>query len=409
MANNRALRVVETVIARGNCSGCGACAALLDGLEMGRDATGFNRPIRRAGDSRPPSRQVSAAEMREICPGATTRAVHAPGVPRHAFLGPVVGAWEAWASDPGVRSSGSSGGVLTALVEWLLENDAADVAVGAAADPQDPAATITVVRRKGSTFLDTAGSRYGPASNAEAQEAYRPRAVFVGKPCESYAVRSALRERAVEDQPLLLSFFCAGVPSQEATTALVRQLGLGDAPIQSLRYRGNGWPGLFTVDDVAGRRASVSYEESWGEHLGRRLQWRCKICPDGVGESADIAAGDFWYAGDDGRPAFAERPGRSALVARTARGRAVIEQAIRAGVIVAETVSPDSIAAVQPYQVRRRQTLAGRLVGSALAGRRPPTYRGFSLIRLSFAAPLRTLHALIGGLARGFTGGGRSG
>src|SRR3712207_7050821 len=37
---------------------------------------------------------------------------------------------------------------------------------------------------------------------------------------------------------------------------------------------------------------------------------RCKICPDGTGEFADIVCADAWY-GKDGYPDFAEREGRS--------------------------------------------------------------------------------------------------
>src|SRR5690606_38740893 len=107
----------------------------------------------------------------------------------------------------------------------------------------------------------------------------------------------------------------------------------------TLRYRGDGWPGDFVAEDREGHRGSVSYDDSWGKTLGPTVQWRCKLCADGVGESADIVAADLWESDSRGYPVFEDRPGISALIARTARGRAEILRAIEAGVIQVETSS----------------------------------------------------------------------
>ena len=110
----------------------------------------------------------------------------------------------------------------------------------------------------------------------------------------------------------------AGTPSQHATDAVLASLGAPpDADLVRLRYRGEGWPGSFTAQDAAGATWSTSYDASWGAHLGKAVQWRCKICPDGVGESSDVTAGDFWRSDERGYPLFDEGDGFSALVART--------------------------------------------------------------------------------------------
>ena len=93
----------------------------------------------------------------------------------------------------------------------------------------------------------------------------------------------------------------------------------------------------------------MSYPDSWGKILGRQLQFRCKICADGVGELADIACGDAWYTVDD-QPDFEERPGRSLILCRTEVGRGVVSEAEKAGYLVTEPFYMWDIEAIQPYQ-----------------------------------------------------------
>jgi len=218
----------------------------------------------------------------------------------------------------------------------------------------------------------------------------------VGKPCEV----SALRRLNADGNPLIMSFFCAGTPSARATDTLLRNLGVEDeANVDELWYRGRGWPGRFTARS-RGTEVNADYESSWGSTLGPTTQWRCKICPDGVGESADIVAADYWTVDDRGYPVFIEGDGVSALIARTQTGLDTVLRAAAAGVIHLETIEMDSLDRVQPLQRERRRYLAARLLGSRLAGRSVPRYRGFSLLRLSLGEPKRALTVLRGAFSR---------
>ena len=78
----------------------------------------------------------------------------------------------------------------------------------------------------------------------------------------------------------------------------------------------------------------MSYDESWGGVLGPATHWRCKLCADGVGESADVVAADLWRVDERGYPVFTEGPGSSALIARTERGLEAVRAAAAAGALV---------------------------------------------------------------------------
>ena len=379
MTARTVVEAAADVVASGRCTGCGLCTSLEPALSMAVSPAGYLRP-RAAG---PGSTTASALRtFRVACPGVTVAAQHPPGATYHPLLGPVLGCWEAWATDPEVRHRGSSGGVLTALSSWLLSTGEVTAAVGATADARDPRRTVPVSIVSREEALAAAGSRYAPVGVAGHPDAGAPGTVTTGKPCEVAALRAA----ADEDAPLLLSFFCAGTPSQHATDRLVTELGMpAGEDVEDLWYRGRGWPGRFTARGAAGTEVSTTYDESWGRSLGPTVQWRCKICPDGVGESADVAAGDFWRTDERGYPLFEETTGASALLARTPRGLDLVRRAAAAGVIGLREIHPDEVAAVQPLQRTRRSTLAGRLAGARLAGARLPRFRGFGLARLALS------------------------
>ena len=377
MTARTVVEAAAEVVASGRCTGCGLCSTLEPALTMATSPSGYLRP-RASG---PGAADATALRtFRAACPGVTVTAQRPTGSTYHPLLGPVLGCWEAWATDPEVRHRGSSGGALTALSSWLLATGEATAAVGAAADARDPRRTVPVRIVSRDEALAAAGSRYGPVGVAGRPEAGTPGTVTTGKPCEVAALRAA----SGADDPLLLSFFCAGTPSQHATDRLVADLGMpATEEVAELWYRGRGWPGRFTARGASGTEVSTTYDESWGRSLGPTVQWRCKICPDGVGESADVAAGDFWRTDERGYPLFEETAGASALLARTPRGLDLVRRAAAAGVIGLREISPDEVAAVQPLQRTRRSTLAGRLAGARLAGARLPRFRGFGLARLA--------------------------
>jgi coenzyme F420 hydrogenase subunit beta len=117
---------------------------------------------------------------------------------------------------------------------------------------------------------------------------------------------------------------------------------------------------------MAGRRRGtrhtssegIPYAEGWGRILQAERRWRCRVCADHTGAFADISVGDPWHAPPEGDT----DAGRSLIVARTPRGRAFVEAAIAAGVLVAETRGRDVIAAAQPNLKATHGAVWGRRV-----------------------------------------------
>jgi coenzyme F420 hydrogenase subunit beta len=387
-------------VARGNlCAGCGACAGLFpDRIAMEPAPPGFLRPRQTA-----PLTASEDAQIARICPGLGQTAA-AEGRTDSVLWGPYVGLQTGWATDPALRHAGSSGGALSALLVHLLHSGTVDAVIETTASALFPARNATVIATDAAAVLAAAGSRYAPSAPLDglaARIADGRRFAFVGKPCDAAALRAICAESpaAARAFPVILSFFCAGVPSHAGGDAVLKALGAPDAV--AFRYRGNGWPGRATAIRPDGTEASMTYHDSWGGILSKHVQHRCKICADGTGIAADIVCADAWESDDRGYPRFAEAPGISLIVARTTRGAQVIEACRLAGHIVTAPFEVAHLAAIQPGQRERRRALWARLAALRLAGRPVPRYRGLQIGAAARQNPLgRNLKNFLGMLRR---------
>ncbi|MDJ0396358.1 Coenzyme F420 hydrogenase/dehydrogenase, beta subunit C-terminal domain [Rhodococcus sp. G-MC3] len=338
-----------------------------------------------------------------MCPGIRVIAPESANLRQDDVFGPYVSSWVAWAIDPEVRNAGSSAGVITALSNWLIDTKRSTTVIASKGDETDPRRTVPLNITSRDAALAAAGSRYAPVANTPLLNMnLLAETTIVGKPCEASAIvqLSDAMKISPTDRPIILSFFCAGTPSQFATDSLAELLQAPPPEITSLKYRGDGWPGTFRIGLRNGQTRTMSYDESWGTYLGRTVQWRCKLCVDGTGGHSDIAVGDYWDVDSRGYPVFENAEGRSVVIARTKRGAEILELAASEGIISRSPLDLHAAAAVQPLQTDRKLTLAGRLFGRRLAGKRIPVYRGYSLIRITFTAKRRIARAAAGTFIR---------
>ncbi len=370
---------IDKVIRADLCLGCGACTSadiVHCGASMTITSSGFLRPL----FSRPLTAEEDA-KAAALCPAA--RLELQPQAKVHPDWGPLIEVRTGWATDADVRFRGSSGGVLSALMIYLLESGRIHFVAHVAASESDPLASERRKSRTRSEILAGAGSRYGPAAAAGALHdlfASGERFAFVGKPCDVAALRAYVGPRAELHSQLVLaaSFICAGVPSLHGTHDVLRALGTQPCEIARFHYRGNGWPGFTTAYTHDGRKLRMNYNRSWGHILGRRLQLRCKLCPDGTGEFADVVCGDAWYC-KDGNPEFEERDGRSLLLTRTPCGEAAVLDAVAAGALTVGISSVSDISHMQPYQLSRKRVVLGRWLAASLRTGVWPRFRGLHL------------------------------
>ena len=401
-AQSRALKRV----ARGNlCAGCGGCALVApDKIEMVLSPPGYLRPQQNA-----PLTPEEDARIARICPGLG-QDVDLDGRIEDVLWGPYISMHTGFSTDPALRYQASSGGALSAVLTHLLGSGKIDAVIQTAAAPQVPVANVAVLSQTADEVTHAAGSRYAPSAPLAGLESYLDSSrqfAFVGKPCDVVALRALAKEdpRVNARIPVMLAFFCAGVPSQTGAELVLEKLGTDLASTKSFRYRGQGWPGRATAVLKDGSERSMSYSDSWGSVLSNHVQLRCKICADGTGKAADLVFADAWHCDDKGYPLFEEQDGISLIVARTEKGAGLMSGAVHSGHMSVQPFDPSGLAAIQTGQFGRRRALFARLAGLRLLGRPVPRYRG-----LHITAPARqnTLKAnlknFLGIIRRGLTG-----
>lgn len=349
---------VKTIIKNGLCLGCGLCNAIDKDYKMKIDNKGFYKPFPIKFD------KLSDKKITAICPGINI--YNNTDKKNKSIWGNVVSVSNAWAKDSKIRRSSSSGGVTSALAIYLLETHQVDAVMHVGVEENSFLHNNLQVSKTKDEILSKNASRYAPAlifdrifdildSNSDSY-------VFIGKPCDIAGIKNIIREYPQYKNRIkfFLAIFCAGMPSYNASIKAINSFENKSKPI-SLQYRGNGWPGYFTVKFENGKIHRMTYNESWGNILGKDLGFRCKICPDGIGLLADISSGDAWNT-KDGYPDFTEAEGKNFCFIRTLKGKELFESAVREGYIEEETLNIDSIRDMQKYQYERRKYVGWRIL-----------------------------------------------
>ena len=393
-------------VERGNlCTGCGGCALLAGGqVQMELRSPGYLRPVQTGALTSAQDRQIA-----RICPGLG-QTVKAEGRMDDVLWGPYVSMHTGHATRIPLRHTASSGGGLSAVLVHLLQSGQVDGVIQTGAAPDVAIANVAVLSETATGVVAAAGSRYAPSSPLAGLEPHLNsdrRFAFVGKPCDVAALRAlALDDPRVDIHiPVMLSFFCAGIPSQRGGEAVLAALGTDLAETTAFRYRGNGWPGQATATLHDGSTRSMSYHDSWGKILSHHVQHRCKVCADGTGTAADLVCADAWVCDEGGYPVFEEREGISLIVARNVKGADLLAQATAAGHLVTEDFDVTQLISIQPGQVGRRRALLARLAGLWLLGRPVPRYEGLHLRAAGAQNSIRkNLKNFLGMIRRGLTG-----
>ncbi len=392
---------IKSIVSRGYCTGCGLCEAVggSENVKMEISASGFLRP----NFYREIKREKSEAILKS-CPGVGLS--HKRGIKNyHPIWGPIREIRTGHALDANVRREGSSGGVISAMAIYLIESGKVDFVAQITASKASPFLNEMQFSRSRFEVLSCAGSRYSPSAPLVVLEEMLTsgkRFALIGKPCDIAAIRQYANKdsRVTKTIPYMLSFMCAGIPSVKGSKALLSKLGVHENNLKSFRYRGDGWPGKARAVALDGTVAEMDYAASWGAILNRHLQFRCKLCPDGTGEFADIVGGDAWF-GENGYPEFEERDGRSLVITRTDIGEEILLEAEKAGVLVLNKSSVSDVEKMQPYQQARKKMLLGRLIGTKLRMGSTPKFRRLGLVKASLGVrPFEWLRNMLGAYKR---------
>jgi coenzyme F420-reducing hydrogenase beta subunit len=322
--------VIERVVQQGLCIGCGLCAGLCPSGTLAMEtvtngdlvATSIGPCL--GGCSFCLAFCPFSGQVPDEGHLAEGRFTDNPGVQHHPVLGHYLATWAAYSTLDQHRQQGSSGGMVTWLLEELLKKGRVDavIAVGREQEPGRPFG-FQVLRRP-QDVRAAAGSRYFPVSLekilSEIESAGDQRYALVGLPCLLKGVEAARRRipHLANRLTFLVGLTCGHLPNHCYTEYLARLSGLPAEGILQVDYR---------LKKEASTAADFGFQAQFGDRWGRLLPFRgkvakawtqrhfqfdaCNYCEDVFAEVADVAAMDAWL------PEYARDPrGHSLLVVR---------------------------------------------------------------------------------------------
>ena len=358
---------LSDITKNGLCIGCGICESI-----VGRESIKIS--MTKKGRLEPqeisPLSNENLNKIKKVCPGVLVEGLPKNEINKNSKFDLIWGYYHSlfysWSTDSKIRFQSSTGGLLNGLSLYLLVSKKVNFILHTGTDPQKPMRSISKYSHNKNELLSSGScSRYGPASPLdkfhEALNLNQPFA-FVGKPCDISAIRqlSKIDGRVNESCKYLLTLVCGGFGEFTKSQDFIESFNVKEENLEIFRYRGNGNPGKMYIKTDTGEEYDKDYNSFWGEESTWRVPFRCKICPDAIGESADVAALDTWPGGSP----KGEDEGFNAAIARTQKGLELLNNAIDAGYIKkGNRLSIEEISDFQPHQVKKKQAVFARHQG----------------------------------------------
>lgn len=364
-----------------DCYGCGVCSKIcpVNIISIVENSQGFYSPIIYDND-----------ECIECGLCLKTCAFNNPDLAIN-IIEKDIKAYAAWSNDEIVRERCSSGGIGFEIGRYLIENNVKCVGVRYNLDTNRAEHYIsdTVV-----DFAQSIGSKYIPSSfedalsNIDLKEKY----LVCGTPCQIDSFRRLIKLRHVENNFILLDFFCHGVPSLLMWDKYLSSVknNIGEISFVSWRNKSTGWHDSWSIqadNKIDNDSKRISWHDSYNllikekKHLyaSRYTQGDLfykfflgnycldKCCYESckykqLNSSADIRIGDLWgssYSHDD--------KGVSAVLAFSETGDEILSS-------------------LQPYCTFIPESVQIVTEGQMKANARKPGF--YSLVMMSLKSPL---------------------
>jgi coenzyme F420 hydrogenase subunit beta len=285
-----------------------------------------------------------------------------------------------YATDADIRGHASSGGVVSAILIYLLETGKIDGAIvsrigqrggGIRGVTEKAIDRAGVLRCAGSSYIET------PVLEAARDLAGEGgRFALVGLPCQIRALRAQFRARPGlgESFPCLVGLFCRGTVSGSLYDDLFRKIGIDPSAVTGVRVRRGHIGGEVTVDIAGGGSRKIPFSRLNAYRIaGVHSMTRCLWCDEHLASGSDISVGDI-FTGEFRKRAIKH----SAFVCWTDGGASLMKEMAGRGLVTTEYFGMEryrrTFAGIEDFTNRLGpRYLAARLTGVPPSGERRPS------------------------------------
>ena len=393
---------LRDVIRHNLCNRCGSCV----GLSGGRIAF-----TNRTGAYLPTILEEPDAETAELiwkaCAGKDFNFKHFNHLifPEtnhfHVYTGSYQSISIGYAVDAGIRSLGASGGVLSAILIWLLQKNMIDGAVVTGMSKTEPWLAQSFIATTAEQILEAAQSKYIITSVNEILPeigAFKGRLAYVGLPGQVQSIRKLQELNHPWVKPISYIFgpFYGNTLHFSSVKSFLKSYGYKDfTRISRLYFRYGEWPGNMRVEFTDGN--VIQLPKFHANYLiPFHILKNSLLCTDLSNEFTDISGGDAWA------PVYEERgKGFSMVIGRSNAGMHILRQMEAEGALSLTEITENEAITMHShgYDLKKRGTFI-RMSYRSLLGLPVPDYgyklSGFSFKRYAMEVVINFMFILLG-------------
>lgn len=344
--NNCIVNIVENQL----CSGCGTCNVVCphDAIKMDFNVMG---QLLAQVDS---SKCIECGLCTNVCPSLDKNNIISDNYYENDLIGEIKSIFVGRAKDDNIYLNGQSGGAVTALLAYLIDQNIIDAAVVCKVDDSISYNSYSFIATNSKELYECQKSSYTPVDMVTAlRETSKYSSVaFVGTGCCVQGVRTlqTLYPRKYSNIKLLIGLICDRVLAKTTTDILYGKAfkNSNKRIIWRDKRESYKYPTVVIRDDK-GKEKSVP---SWKRHSLKEFFTppRCLICFDKLNMSADIVVGDPW-----GMTGVDWENGSSVILTRTDIGEQMIRETIETESIIVETADIQEFIDGQGISIKKKK------------------------------------------------------
>lgn len=347
------------------------------------------------------------SELIEYCSGRSfnfpeeNKRIYGDHTSHNVFTGAYKNIYIGHTTNKDVRILSASGGIISAILIWLMERGRIDGAVVLGMSKTKPWLTEPVIATTKEEILEAAQSKYIISSVNEILPEIRDfngKLAYVGLPGQVQSIRLLQKadHPSVKNIAYIFGPFYGNTLHFSSVKSFLRSYREKDyRKIKKLYFRHGEWPGNMRVELENGR--AIELPKFHANYLiPFHIMKNSLLCTDLSNEFTDISGGDAWA------PVYEERgKGFSMVLSRSDKGQEIIDEMLKEGALKLDIIDETEAISMHShgYDLKKRGTFI-RMKFRSWMGKKNPDYgynmKGFSAKRYAMEIVIDSLFLILG-------------
>lgn len=302
----------------------------------------------------------------------------------HVYLGSYESISIGFSKEKIIRSKGASGGIISSVLIYLLQNKIIDGAIVLKMSEDKPWLSEPFIAKSSEEILIAAQSKYTISSVNEILEvskSFNGRLAFVGIPPQVQAIRKLqqINDKSVNNIDYIFGPFYGNTLHFSSIISFLKSHRINDyKTITKLHFRHGEWPGNMRAETNLGEVAELKKFHA-NYLIPFHILKNSLYCTDLTNEFTDISGGDAWS------PVYEDRgKGYSMIIARSKKGQELIKKMKLEGRLSFEKITQEEALSMHShgYDLKKRGTFI-RIKLRKFFGKPIPNY-GYSISGFGF-------------------------